>query len=302
MIGHATRHIREVLAWGLLAAVGVILVCAFALLLKDGASFSDKSAVFGYLWVHPVQVGLVVLAVALVGYADPSRRARLVAMVATGLLALMLALGLLTWVSAVTSDNGESIGFAGIAGAGKVVGTLVGLAFLVLTALATWFAVSVVRALPTGSGSAQPGVWAGQYGPAPYPPGQYAAGQHPQPQYATGQYAGQYGAGQYSPPQPAGSQYGHPQYAQSQPAAGQYAQGQYGQGQYPAAYPEYGQYSPEQYQQYYQHYQQYAQYGQPGAQPYSTPPPPQAPPSPPSGATARDPGPRDRPPEEQAGT
>lgn len=274
MIGHATRHIREVLAWGLLAAVGVILVCAFALLLKDGASFSDKSAVFGYLWVHPVQVGLVVLAVALVGSADPSPRARVVAMAATGLLGLMLALGLLTWVSAVTSDNGESIGFAGIAGAGKVVGTLVGLAFLVLTALATWFAISVVRALPSGSAATQPGGWGGQYGPAAYPPGQY-----PHSPYAPSQYA----PSQYAQPHYAQPQYAPPQYSQPPPQAGQ--------GQYPGAYPEYGQYSPEQYQRYYQDYQRYAQHGQPGAQPYSPPAPAQG-----------EPGQRDRPPEEQTAT
>ena len=260
MISHATRHIREVLAWGLLAAVGVIVVCAFALLLKDGAAFSDKSAAFGYLWVHPVHVGLLVLAIALVGYAEPSPRARLIAMVAAGLLGLMLVLGLLTWISAVTSDNGESIGFAGIPGAGKVVGTLVGLAFLVLTALATWFAVSVVRALPSTSAAPQPGGWAGQYGQAPYAgeqypapqqAAQYAQSQYPQPQYAQPQHA-QYGQPQYGQAQYGQAQYGQPQYSQAQ-----YGQAQYGQGQYPAGY-QYGQYSPEQYQQYYQHYQRYA--------------------------------------------
>ena len=229
-----SRNLKDALAWGLLAAVSVVMVAAFALLLKDdGASFSDNSAFFGYLWVHPVYVGLVVLAVVLVSTGEPSRRARMVSAVAAGLLGLMLAMGLLTWISALASDNGDAIGFAGIPGAGKVVGTLIGLTFLFLTGLAGWFAVSVTKAHSASPAAHQP--------PAGWP----------------GPYAGQHAAGQYGADPQAASQYTAAPYA-----AGQYAQ-QYAQYGYP--YPAYGQYSGAPYQQPGQ------QAGQPGAPYYPQP-------------------------------
>jgi hypothetical protein len=153
VLADAVRRHRDTIGFGLLAAVSLFSLCWLVLLLQGGVSFGDKSVLFGYLWVHPVYVGLVVLAVVVVSSGEPSKRARTVVGLALGLLGLMLAFGVVTEVAALTGGGSAVFGFAGVVGAGKVVGALVVLGYLTVAGLAALFAFSVFRALrsPTSS-------------------------------------------------------------------------------------------------------------------------------------------------------
>jgi hypothetical protein len=147
VLANAARRHRDTIGFGLLAAVSLLCVGWLILILEGGVSFPDKSVLFGYLWVHPLYVGLVVLAVVVVSYGEPSKRARTVVTLALGLLAVMLAFGAVTGAAALAGGGYALLGFAGVIGAGKVVGALVVLGYLLVAGLAALFTLSVLRAL-----------------------------------------------------------------------------------------------------------------------------------------------------------
>jgi hypothetical protein len=238
LVTEATKKIREILAFGLLGVAAVLVVNSFALLFKTEqgpfgkGTFSTMSALEMSRFVSPVLVGMVVLAVIVVthlgGVTDNARNITISALV---LLGVMMLLGLVTWIAALTAENLDYFIGDGL-GQGKVTGSIAQLAYLALAGLAGLFTFTVLSALPVPErpGAAQPGGWSG------YDPSQFGPGQPGQPAGAA-QWPGQQPGDPSQPwPPPAEQQ----QWAQpSQQQWGQPAEpGQWGQ---QTAAPEWGQ-------------------------------------------------------------
>jgi hypothetical protein len=245
LVTEATKKIREILAFGLLGVTAVLVVNSFALLFKTEqgpfgkGSFSTMSALEMSRFVSPVLVGMVVLAVIVVthlgGVTDNARNITISALV---LLGVMMLLGLVTWIAALTAENLDYFIGDGL-GQGKVTGSIAQLAYLALAGLAGLFTFTVLSALPMPerTGAAQPGGWSG------YDPGQFGPGQPGQPGQPAGapQWPGQQPGdpNQPWPPQAEQQQWAQPPQQQwGQPAE----PGQWGQ---QAAAPEWGQPSEE---------------------------------------------------------
>jgi hypothetical protein len=242
LVTEATKKIREILAFGLLGVAAVLVVNSFALLFKTEqgpfgkGSFSTMSALEMSRFVSPVLVGMVVLAVIVVthlgGVTDNARNITISALV---LLGVMMLLGLITWIAALTAENLDYFIGDGL-GQGKVTGSIAQLAYLALAGLAGLFTFTVLSALPVPerTGAAQPGGWSG------YDPSQFGQAQPGQPAGAP-QWPGQQPG---DPSQPWPPQAEQQQWAQPpQQQWGQPAQpGQWGQ---QAAAPEWGQPSGE---------------------------------------------------------
>ncbi len=194
MVTEAIKKFRDIFAYGLLAVAALYLISALSLLFKSkddvGLDFSGKAAVFGYLFAHPLLVLSLIAAVALaVGFGEASKNARIVTLVALGIAAVALLLGLICWFSGFGADDSDlnSVGlFGGVFGAGKVVGIFLGLAQLLLLGLAAWFAYTALQSLPKTSGSTasawgQPQGYGGQqaYGQPSW--GQQSSGYPAQP-------------------------------------------------------------------------------------------------------------------------
>ena len=73
MVSDATKKYREIFAYGLLGVAALYFISGLSLLFKSGddlggAGFADKSALFGYIFTHPLLVislfGAVALATA----------------------------------------------------------------------------------------------------------------------------------------------------------------------------------------------------------------------------------------------
>lgn len=195
MVTEAIKKFRDIFAYGLLAVAALYLISALSLLFKSeddvGLGFSGKAAVFGYLFAHPLLVFSLIAAVALaVGFGEASKNARIVTLVALGIAAFSLLLGLICWFSSFGADDADlnSVGlFGGVFGAGKIVGIFLGLAQLLLMGLAAWFAYTALQSLPKTAGSTtawgQSQGYAGQQGQQAW--GQQGSG-----------YSGQAGWGQ----------------------------------------------------------------------------------------------------------
>jgi hypothetical protein len=277
VVTEATKKIREIVAFGLLGVVSVLVVNYFALLFKSApgplgkGKFSTMSALEQGRFVSPVLVGLVVLAVVLVTHlGDVTKAARNITIAALVLLGVMVLLGVITWIAALTAKNVDFF-VGGALGQGKVTGSIVQLAYLALAGLAGFFTFTVLSALPAPvkTSAAQPAGWAG------YDPNQFGQGQPGQPPGVVAPtWAGQQPTdpGQsWAPPaeQQQGAQPAQPQWGQpgEQPQWGQPGeQPQWGQ---PGEQPQWGQ--PGEQPQYGQHVEQ-QQWGQPAEQQPSSPP------------------------------
>lgn len=199
MVTEAIKKFRDIFAYGLLAVAALYLISALSLLFKSeddvGLGFSGKAAVFGYLFAHPLLVFSLIAAVALaVGFGEASKNARIVILVALGIAAVSLLLGLICWFSSFGADDGDlnSVGlFGGVFGAGKIVGIFLGLAQLLLLGLAAWFAYTALQSLPKTAGSTT-SAWGQSQG---YADQQGYGGQQAWGQQGSG-YSGQAGWGQ----------------------------------------------------------------------------------------------------------
>lgn len=245
-----TRRYRDLIAFGLLAVAALYFVGALSLLFSSGdglfgsgLGFADKAALNGYLFTAVIPIlSLVVAALLVTRYGEPSGSARVVVLAALGIAALDLLFALITFFAQLGSSQG--VGFQGTSG-GKFVGVVLGLAHLLLLGLAGLYLVTALRSLPTPAGAAQR-PWGTQPGQPPYgQPGQPAwgqPGQQPwgQPQWSYGSAPasqgqqgawGQPGAAGQAPPavpggwggasggwhDPAAAQQGQPASAWTQP-------------------------------------------------------------------------------------
>ena len=188
MVTEAIKKVRDIFAYGLLAVAVLYLISALSLLFKSeddvGLDFSGKAAVFSHLFAHPVLVFALLAAVALaVGFGGASKNARTVVLVALGIAGVALLLRLICWFSGFGADDSSfaNEAFGGVLGAGKVVGSLLGLAELLLLGLAAWFAYTALQSLPkaaasTASSWGQPQGYGGQQGYGQQPWGQQVSG------------------------------------------------------------------------------------------------------------------------------
>ncbi len=153
MVTDALRRSRQVLAYGLLLVAALYCVAALSLMFKSRSDvrldFAGKSAAFGYLFASPVLVFSLFAAVALAGGLNGAvSSARVVALFALVVGGMALALAVLTFLAGVTATERPYVPFGGVLGAGRYVGTVLGLAQLLLLALVTWFAFTVFRSTP----------------------------------------------------------------------------------------------------------------------------------------------------------
>jgi hypothetical protein len=170
------KKLREPLAYALLAATAIYVVTYIVQLLKsrDGIAFSDRSFALQDALTNPVWALVVLAAVALVVVDRPSAHARTIAMVALGLLGLMLLVGLVSWLASYGSDFNEIENFTG-----KTAHTFLSLARLLVLGAAAALAYTLWKALPAPQ--RQPQQFQQQWGQQP---GQQQWGQPAQP----GQY------------------------------------------------------------------------------------------------------------------
>jgi hypothetical protein len=153
VVTQVAKQYREQMAVALLVIALVYLGSGLGLLFKsyDNTSigFSDKSALDGYVFTHPVLVASLVIAVLLVAvWGEPSRHARTIALAAVGIGAVALVFAVITWIAAFSADENRALSFTGILGAGKVVGAFIGAAQIGLLVLALFFAGMALQALP----------------------------------------------------------------------------------------------------------------------------------------------------------
>jgi hypothetical protein len=241
----AVKKLRDVLAFALLGVAALYLISGLSLLFKSesdaGGPFSERAGWFGYLFTHPILVVSLVVAVLLVvGFGEVSRHAKVVVLGALGLGALSLLFAVICWVTSFAADDRSGFGalFGGVLGAGKIVGTFLGIAQLAFLALAVLFIGTVFQKFPrTARATSQQ--WGPQqgYGPQQPYPGSSGYGPYGQPGYGQEQqgwgaappvptgYAGAPGAGAVgAPPYSEQQAWGQPPAEQAgwaQPPAGQ---------------------------------------------------------------------------------
>jgi hypothetical protein len=157
VVSDATKKHREIFAYGLLGVAALYFISGLSLLFKSGddlggAGFTDKAALFGYLFTHPMLVIALFGAVALVtGWGENSKNAKTVVMVALGIAGVSLLFGVICWLSAFGADTGNfgvALAFNGVLGAGKVVGIFLGLAQLGFLGLVAFYSFTVFQTFP----------------------------------------------------------------------------------------------------------------------------------------------------------
>jgi hypothetical protein len=240
VLTEATRKYRDILAFGLLGVAALVLLSGLSLLFKDsddlaGAGFAEKALVFGSVFSSLFILAPLVLSIVLVAAGEATRNAKVVVLVALGIGSVTALFAVITWFAGYGVDETGSFGFgfAGVTGAGKIVGTLLNLAFVGLIALTLLFIVAVYQGFPKpapvqqqwGQPGQQP--W-GQPGQQPWgQPGQQAWGQPGQQQWGQpGQQqwgqgygaAGAAGSGWGDQAQAQAAQQGQPASAWGQPA------------------------------------------------------------------------------------
>ena len=106
MVSDATKKYREIFAYGLLGVAALYFIGGLSLLFKSGddlggAGFADKSALFGYVFTHPLLVislfGAVALATA---WEDNSKNAKTIVRSPSGSARCRLLLALICWLAA----------------------------------------------------------------------------------------------------------------------------------------------------------------------------------------------------------
>ncbi|MEJ7743338.1 MAG: hypothetical protein WKF73_12805 [Nocardioidaceae bacterium] len=214
MVTEATKKFRDVFAYGLLGVAALYLLSGLSLLFKsedDAGPFSERAALFGHVFTHPLLVlsllGAVLLAV---GFGSASKNAKIIVTATLAIASAALLFALISWLSGFGVDSGGRLeSFGGVPGAGKIVSILLGLAQLTLLALTAFLAFSAFRSLPK-SATKNSGVANTAWG---QDTGHQGMGQaYPQNQgygqsSGYGQGATQAGPGQWQPQQG----YGNPQ-------------------------------------------------------------------------------------------
>ncbi|HET7174347.1 MAG TPA: hypothetical protein VFI30_08785 [Nocardioidaceae bacterium] len=221
MTRHALERHRDALAIVALLVAALFFVAGLGMIFKSanqvGGPFTLRAAAYGHLFSAPLLILGLVAAVALAsGFERPSRNARAIVGSAAGLGALSLLFGVISWFAALAAGQSQGPMFAGIFGAGKIVGALLGAATLLALGLVCFYSSRVYRMLlPTTSAYAEGPSWAGAGGWSPGqqpgwpPPGQggwaqpeHGAGQPGQPGWSRpgpGGWGGPPDAGPWSP-------------------------------------------------------------------------------------------------------
>ncbi len=191
MVTEATKKFRDVFAYGLLGVAALYLLSGLSLLFMsedEVGPFSQRAALFGHVFTHPLLVlsllGAVLLAV---GFGAASKNAKLIVAAAMAIAATALLFALISWFSGFSSVEA----FGGVLGAGKVVSILLGLAQLLMLGLTAFFAYTAFQSLPKAASKTTDTAWSQGGGQ----PGQgYLPGQGYAPNQGYGQGPG-YGPG-----------------------------------------------------------------------------------------------------------
>ncbi len=210
MVNDATRKYRDLIAFGLLAVAALYFIGALSVLFNTdtGFDFADKASVSVFLFASLMPIlSLVVAALLVTQYGEPSSSSRIVVLIALAIAALELLFTAITFFAQLGSNLPD--GPLGGPSGGKAIAIVFGLAHLLLLALAGLYLYTALRSLPSPARARQPAWGYGQPGYGPGQPG-YGPGQ---PGYGPGQPA--WGspapsapAGQQSWWQPPGSSYG----------------------------------------------------------------------------------------------
>jgi FtsH-binding integral membrane protein len=200
VVNDVTKKYRDLLAYGLLAVASLALITGLSLIFKSGddlganIGFAEKAALFGSAFESGLIVLPLVGAVFLVTrFGELSRQARIVVLAALALGAVALLFGLITFFAQFGADTGLiRANFSGIAGAGKTVGVIAGLAQLLFLAVALGYVVTTYRGLPAPVAAPMPQWGAGQQGWGQQGWGQPGWGQPSwgQPGWGSGQQQG----------------------------------------------------------------------------------------------------------------
>jgi hypothetical protein len=209
VVNDVTKRYRDLLAYGLLVVALLALITGLSLIFKSGddlggnIGFAEKAALFGSAFESGLIVLPLVGAVFLVTrFGELSRQARIVVLAALALGGVALLFGLITFFAQFGADTGLiRADFSGIAGAGKTVGVIAGLAQLLFLAVALGYVVTSYRGLPAPVAAQMQHWGAGQQGWGQPGWGQPGWGQPGwgQPGYGSGQQQG-WGQPAGSPP------------------------------------------------------------------------------------------------------
>lgn len=230
MVTDATRKYREPMAYGLIAVAVLVFIGSLSLLFKSGddlggnVGFAEKSALFGTLFESALLVLSLVGAVILVTrLGEHSANARVVVLAALGIAGLDLLFALITFFAQFAADS-DVIGdrFAGVTGAGKAVGVILGLAQLLVPVIALGYICTAFQSLPAPAAKPAP-QWGGGPGFGSYGAPNQQGWAQPEQGYGQGQQQswGQQGSsygwappGDSQPPawghQPSGGGWGAP--------------------------------------------------------------------------------------------
>lgn len=231
MLPESVKKLREPIAALLLGAAVLYLIVSLTQLFKDdGSTFSERSFALQNAFVNPVWV-LVVLVAAWVVTSDGERspRARLIVLVALGVLALMALLAVITWLASLGADVNDQVEF--LFGGGKLAKSFLFLAGLLVLVAGLLLLYSLFKSLPAPVrtpktpqqqwGGGQPQQWSAQpqqqqWSGQPPPPASAVswttpgAGQQPQPTTEPPQHQSAPPAQSWGQPEPSQQSWGQP--------------------------------------------------------------------------------------------
>ena len=175
MLTESAKKLRDPLALGLLGVTALYLIASLSVLFNgDLGEFSTRAVLTQGNFVNPVMVIITVAAALLVGSADdPTPMARIVVPGALGLQSVMVLFGVITWFAGYGVDTSGPaasmgqlatalVGFGGMAGAGKVVGTILMLGFLGFLGIGAFLTYTIFQGLPAPVRPQQQQQWGGQ--------------------------------------------------------------------------------------------------------------------------------------------